>query len=98
MRAWRGMGTLGWRPHSLRRSAWASRATAAGVGGFPLLTVLVYVADEYPAIYASAGASRQACPQQRGARMSHDGASGLQTSLFSSKLTPPGRSEGSIRY
>src|SRR5215217_5588256 len=38
------------------RSAWASRATAAGVGGFPLLTVLVYVADEYPAIYASAGA------------------------------------------
>ena len=29
---------------------------AAGVGGFSLLAVLVYVADEYPAIYARAGA------------------------------------------
>jgi hypothetical protein len=28
---------------------------AAGVGSFPLLAVLVYVADEYPAIYARAG-------------------------------------------
>jgi|SRR5215211_2519682 len=28
---------------------------AAGVGGFSLLTMLVYVADEYPAIYARAG-------------------------------------------
>jgi hypothetical protein len=28
---------------------------AAGVGGFSLLAVLVYVADEYPAIYARAG-------------------------------------------
>jgi hypothetical protein len=33
-------------PHSLRRSAWASHATTAGVGGFPLLTVLVCVAHE----------------------------------------------------
>ena len=34
-------------PHSLRRSAWAIRATAAGVGGFAILTVLTYVADEH---------------------------------------------------
>jgi hypothetical protein len=39
----------------LRRSAWASRATAAQVRGFSLLAVLVYVADEYPAAYAGAG-------------------------------------------
>ena|SRR5215216_6405062 len=39
-------------PHSLRRSAWASRATAAQVGRFALLTVLVYVADEHPAARA----------------------------------------------
>jgi hypothetical protein len=39
-------GSSGGVPHSLRRSACASSATAAGVGGFPLLTVLVYVADE----------------------------------------------------
>ena len=31
------------------------RATTAGVGGFPLLAVLVYVADEDPAAYAGAG-------------------------------------------
>src|SRR5829696_2178477 len=41
--------------HSLRRSAWALRATTAGVGGFPLLAGLVYVADEYPAVYAGTG-------------------------------------------
>jgi hypothetical protein len=41
-------------PHSLRRSAWASRTAAQRVGGFPLLAVLVYVADEYPAAYAGA--------------------------------------------
>ena len=34
----------------------AIRAATARVGGFPLLTVLVYVADEYPAVYAGAGA------------------------------------------
>src|SRR5215218_1649830 len=28
---------------------------AAGVGDFPLLAVLVYVADEYPATYAGVG-------------------------------------------
>ncbi|HEY6712868.1 MAG TPA: hypothetical protein VI055_11420 [Rubrobacter sp.] len=43
-------------PHSLRRSAWASRTTAAPVGRFPLLAVLVYVADEHPADYARVGA------------------------------------------
>jgi hypothetical protein len=37
--------------HSLRRSAWAIRATTAAVGGFPLLAVLVYVADEHPAFH-----------------------------------------------
>jgi hypothetical protein len=31
-------------------------ATAAPVGGYSLLTVLVYVADEHPAIYAGVGA------------------------------------------
>jgi hypothetical protein len=35
-------------------SVWASRATPAGVGGFSLLAVLVYVADEHPAAYAGA--------------------------------------------
>src|SRR5215218_4456659 len=39
----------------LRSSVWARCATAAAVGGFPLLTIVVYVADEYPAIYAGAG-------------------------------------------
>ena len=48
-------GSSGGVPHSLRRSAWASRATTAGVGSFPLLTVLVYVAYEHPAIEATAG-------------------------------------------
>jgi hypothetical protein len=33
----------------------ASVTAAAGVGGFPLLAVLVYVADEYPALKAGAG-------------------------------------------
>jgi hypothetical protein len=42
-------------PHSLRRSAWASRATTAGVGGFHLLAKLVYVANENPAIEAGTG-------------------------------------------
>jgi hypothetical protein len=42
-------------PHSLRRSAWASRARTAGVESFPLLAVLVYVADEHPAFEAGAG-------------------------------------------
>jgi hypothetical protein len=32
------------------------RATAATVGGFPLLAVFVYVADENPAVYAGMGA------------------------------------------
>jgi len=32
------------------------RATAAGVGVFSLLAVLVYMADEYQAAYARAGA------------------------------------------
>jgi hypothetical protein len=32
------------------------RATAATVGGFPLFAVLVYVADEYPALQAGMGA------------------------------------------
>jgi hypothetical protein len=41
--------------HSLRRSAWASRAMAAGVGCFPLLAVLVFVADEHPTFEATAG-------------------------------------------
>ena len=33
----------------------AIRATAAPVGDFPLFTILVYVADEYPAFEAGAG-------------------------------------------
>jgi hypothetical protein len=42
-------------PHSLRRSAWASRATTAGVASLSLLAILVYVADEDPAAHACAG-------------------------------------------
>jgi hypothetical protein len=61
----------------------AIRAAAAPVGGFPLLAVLVYVADEHPAFEAGTGRSRQVCPQQRGARMACDGTSGLQISLLS---------------
>ena len=34
----------------------AIRAAAAAVGCFPLLAVLVYVADEHPALKAGAGA------------------------------------------
>ena len=56
---------LGWRPPFSTKisSGWpcdtgaglsAIRATAATVGGFPLLAVFVYVADEHPA--ANAGA------------------------------------------
>jgi len=48
---------------SLVVSAWAIgaglsviRATAATVRGFSLCAVLVYVADEYPAVYAGVGA------------------------------------------
>jgi hypothetical protein len=33
----------------------ASSARAAGVGGLPLLAVLVYVADEYPTLKTRAG-------------------------------------------
>src|SRR5215218_2814901 len=39
-------------PHFLRSSAWAIRATVAGVARFSLLAVLVNVADEHPAVYA----------------------------------------------
>ena len=42
-------------PHSPRRSAWISLATTATVGGFSLLAVLVYVADEYPTLQTRAG-------------------------------------------
>jgi hypothetical protein len=42
-------------PYSLQRSAWVNRATAASVGGFSLLAVLVDVADEYPAFEAGTG-------------------------------------------
>jgi hypothetical protein len=42
--------------HSLPRSAWAIRAAAAMVGSFPLLAVVVYVADEYPAFESTARA------------------------------------------
>src|SRR5215204_563068 len=45
-------GIVGGVPHSLQRSAWAIRAAPTRVGGFPLLAVLVYIADEHPAIYA----------------------------------------------
>ena len=37
------------------------RAATAGIGGFSLLAVLVYVADEYPSIYAGAGNLRHRC-------------------------------------
>src|SRR5215212_1297134 len=43
-------------PHSLRRSAWAIRATTAGVASLSLLAVVVYVADVNPAAHACAGA------------------------------------------
>src|SRR5215207_2122770 len=36
------------------RLAWASSATAAAVGGFSLLAILIYVADEHPAAIAGA--------------------------------------------
>jgi DNA-binding XRE family transcriptional regulator len=42
-------------PPFLRTSTRAVRAAAAEVGRFPLLAVLVYVADEHPAIEAGAG-------------------------------------------
>jgi hypothetical protein len=48
----RGKGSVGLALPLLRRSARASRATAAGVGGFSLLAVLVCVADENPTAYA----------------------------------------------
>jgi hypothetical protein len=41
-------------PHSYGLGLSAIGATAAPVGGFPLLAVLVYVADEYPAFEAGA--------------------------------------------
>jgi hypothetical protein len=41
-------------PHSYGPELSAIRATTAGVGGFPLLAVLVYVADEYPTFDAGA--------------------------------------------
>src|SRR5215203_4885209 len=40
----------------LGRSAWASRATTAWVGGYSLLAVFVYVADEHPTTHAGVGA------------------------------------------
>jgi hypothetical protein len=43
-----------WLSHSLRRLAWASCATTASVGSFPLLAVLIYVADEHPAFESTA--------------------------------------------
>jgi hypothetical protein len=49
---WRGMGDCQVASPILRRSAWAIRAATAAVGGFSLLTVLVYVADEHPAFEA----------------------------------------------
>jgi len=63
IRAWRGRRTLGrgspfstkvssgW-PHDTEAGLSAIRATAATVGGFPLLAVLIYVADEHPPVYA----------------------------------------------
>jgi len=42
-----------------RSLAGHARVTAAaGIGSFPLLTVLIYVADEHPAAYASVGRRR----------------------------------------
>jgi hypothetical protein len=43
-------------PHSYGPELSAIRAAAAAVGGFPLLAVLVYVADEYPTFDAGVGA------------------------------------------
>jgi hypothetical protein len=41
---------------------------------------------------------RQSNLQQSGAQMTHDGTSGLSTSLLSTKFTPPALSGGSNRY
>ena len=43
-------------PCRLSTTLAAIRAAAAAVGGFPLLAVLVDVADEHPAVYAGVGA------------------------------------------
>jgi hypothetical protein len=43
-------------PCRLSTALAAIRAAAAAVGGFPLLAVLVDVADEHPAVYAGVGA------------------------------------------
>src|SRR5215211_2135944 len=43
---------------SLSGFAGGKLAPAARVGGFPLLTVLIYVADEHPTAYASVGSRR----------------------------------------
>jgi hypothetical protein len=43
---------------SLNRGLWAIHATAAGVGGYSILAVLVYVADESPAAHARVGRRR----------------------------------------
>jgi hypothetical protein len=43
-------------PHPYGVGLSAIRAAAAPVGGFPLLALLVYVANEYPTIYARVGA------------------------------------------
>jgi hypothetical protein len=43
-------------PHSYGRGLSEIRAAAAGVGGFSLLAVLVYVTDEYPTTHAGVGA------------------------------------------
>ena len=65
--AWTPAGNINARVLSVARSrvqvsglfrllpARAFSTPAAGVGRFPLLAVLVYVADEYPPIYARAG-------------------------------------------
>ena len=45
----------GQRRLALRHRSGAIRAAAAGVGGFSLLAVLVYIADEHPAFKAGAG-------------------------------------------
>ena len=55
-----GMTVPWWRPRwcsriSYRDGLSAIRATAAQVGGFPLFTILVYVADEDPPAYAGVG-------------------------------------------
>lgn len=42
-------------PPFLRNQRWPVRAAATAVGGFPLLTVLIYVANKHPTIYADAG-------------------------------------------